>query len=182
MNLWCSVQPLRGEALVWNYPLCDPVVELLWCRLWSSDTANGNIYAQSDSTSTGVWLVPMLRVYKRWQSSSALIYCLFAGFLTLQCMKGVHHRAICLLFRQLRPKSSEVFPSHVSCGKGFIFFDFTYLHNTRNHPRIYHPGDGFTGPALFRYESQLITSGLFRTSPSIVGVMWTPVNLQCKCA
>lgn len=63
-----------------------------------------------------------------------------------------------------------------------IVFYFTYLQNTRNQPRIYHPGDGFTGPVLFCYESHLITSGLFRTTPSIVGVMWMPIGLQCKCA
>lgn len=177
MNLWCSVQPLRGEALVWSYPLCDPVVELLWCRLWSSDAANGNIYAQSDSTSTEVWLVPMLRVYKRWQSSSALIYCLFVGFFTLQCMKRVHHGAMYLLFRQLLWFWMKYSP-HMSP----VEKDLSSLISHVYISRIYHPGDGFTGPALFHYESQLITSGLFRTSPSIVGVMWTPVNLQCKCA
>lgn len=65
-----------------------------------------------------------------------------------------------------KPAAQQVFDSNVSSRDSSSFF-FAYLRNTTD-LRIYHPGDGCSGPALVHYQSLLISSGLFRTTPPIV--------------
>lgn len=138
MNLRCSVQPLWAEASAWSYPHRDPVVQLLWCRLWSAGAANGNISTHSDRASAEVWLICNHVSLQRWQSSLAVIYCLFTCFwhtlvIFLIGLIGAKPFVCCVddLFHNLLKYSLTYLQ-----WKGFFFLYFTYLHNTRNQPRI----------------------------------------------
>ena len=150
---WC-VRSLWAEAWTWSRPRSDPVVDLLWCGLWSSDASNGNIDTRLHGTSAKVWLLCELVSLQRWQSSSAVIHCLFtvvifcAGLWCCRVSEDFRCQTISWLFSGSFPRS-EILPL-VSLEKISLYFSRLYKTTIS---RIYHPGDGFVGPVLFHYES-----------------------------
>lgn len=77
-----------------------------------------------------------------------------------------------------KPAAKRAFNSNLS-SRGSLSSFFAYLRNTTD-LRIYHPGDGCSGPVLVHNQSLLISSGLFRASPPIVAAS-VSVNKTISC-